>query len=326
MSLNKLKEQIKKGSFSNFYLLHGEETFLIRYYKHELIKAILGEEKGMNFSLFEGKQIDIHEVIGLATTLPFFSSHRVILIENSDFFSKQSELADKLSSIPSSTILIFSEETVDKRIRLYKTLAEKGFVIEFPIEEPNRLIQWIMAFCHKNEVDISKEAASYLLFRTGNSMDMLYKEMEKLISYAYEEKIITTETIETVCHENLQNKIYELMDFVGKKDRAKALSLYFDLVDLRESMRYILALILRHFRLTHSAKKLHSEGRSNYEIASILKLPPFVVKKHLSMASLYSYHSLKEAIDTCLSLDNELKTGGMEEQLAVETILLTLTK
>ena len=60
-----LAEDIKNNQFKNAYLICGEEEYLKLNYKNQLIKAIAGDDT-MNLGLYEGKNIDIHEVIDSA--------------------------------------------------------------------------------------------------------------------------------------------------------------------------------------------------------------------------------------------------------------------
>ena len=57
-----LSQDIKSGKFKNVYLICGEEEYLKLNYKHQMIKAIVGDNT-MNLALYEGKNIDINEVI-----------------------------------------------------------------------------------------------------------------------------------------------------------------------------------------------------------------------------------------------------------------------
>lgn len=324
MSLDQLKKHIKDNNFSNFYLFYGEEQYLIRHYKNALIQAILGEKGGMNFSSFEGKNPDTGEILSTATTLPFFTSHRVILIENSDLFSTKNEFAEELSLIPPSTILIFSEQNVDRKTRMFKAVSKLGLALDFPREKSENLSKWILSFFSKNQIKISDMDANHLLMRVGQNMDLLYLEMEKLISYAAESKVVTREDIDLICPETLQDKIFKLMDSLAEKDRQAALSFYYDLVDLREPMLRILSLIIRHFHILRAAKKLQSEGRS-MEFQSLLKLHPYVAKNYLAMANRFSLSFLEEALEYAASLDKEIKTGAIHEKIAVEHLILTYT-
>ena len=66
-----LNQDIKDGSFKKAYLLFGEETFLKMSYKNRLKDAVTAGDT-MNFNHYEGKGMDINEIIGIADTMPFF--------------------------------------------------------------------------------------------------------------------------------------------------------------------------------------------------------------------------------------------------------------
>ena len=80
-----LNQDIKDRTFKPFYLLYGEEAFLKKSYKNRLKEAIAGDDT-MNYHYFEGKGLDVQEIISLADTMPFFGERRLIQIEDSGFF------------------------------------------------------------------------------------------------------------------------------------------------------------------------------------------------------------------------------------------------
>ena len=80
-----LNQDIKSGNFKRFYLLFGEEEFLKQSYKKRLRQAVAGNDT-MNYNYFEGKGLDVRELISLANTMPFFSDRRLIMVEDSGFF------------------------------------------------------------------------------------------------------------------------------------------------------------------------------------------------------------------------------------------------
>ena len=70
-----LNQDIRSGEFKQIYLLYGEEAFLKNSYKNRLKEAIIGDDT-MNFARFEGKGLDVDELIRLADTMPFFAERR----------------------------------------------------------------------------------------------------------------------------------------------------------------------------------------------------------------------------------------------------------
>ena len=127
-----LNKDLKEGTFKKAYLLFGEEDFLKKSYKNRLKDAIAGEDE-MNYNYFEGKGIDIKEIISLADTMPFFAEHRLILLEDTGLFKSSGgeELVEYLPQMPEMTCMVFVESEVDKRNRLYKKVKEVGYAAEF---------------------------------------------------------------------------------------------------------------------------------------------------------------------------------------------------
>ena len=67
-----LNQDIKNNDFKKVYLLFGEEAFLKKSYKNRLREAITQGDT-MNYNYYEGKGINVNEIISLSDTMPFSS-------------------------------------------------------------------------------------------------------------------------------------------------------------------------------------------------------------------------------------------------------------
>lgn len=104
--MQNLTQDIKNHSFKPVYLLYGDEAFLKNSYKNQMRTAISGDDT-MNYNYFEGKGLDLNELISLADTMPFFSEKRLIMVEDSGFFKGASdELVAYLPQMPDTTCII----------------------------------------------------------------------------------------------------------------------------------------------------------------------------------------------------------------------------
>ena len=236
-----IKEHIKSGNFKQYYLIYGSEPYLVKLYRDKLRDAILDNADQMNFSRFEGKDIDLKEVNAIAQTLPFFSDRRLILIENSELFKVQSDLTEILSDAPESTIFVFVEKEVDKRSKAYKFLKDHGVVAEMNTLDDKDLKMFIASLLKPSGKKITESTADYLLEKTGTEMDNIYNEVEKLISYTWDKDTITPEDIDEIVTPQITGKIFQMMDAIGLKQQSKALLLYYDLLSVRERPSHILS-------------------------------------------------------------------------------------
>ena len=150
-------EDVKAHAFKRVYLLFGEDSYLRLQKKKMLLDALRNPDDSMNFTLFEGKGIDVAQIIDLAETMPFLADYRVILVENSLFFKNAAPdaLIDYLPTIPESTCLIFCEDEVDKRGKLYKAVASAGAAAEYKHPDGEMLTKWVLGQVAKEKKKIS---------------------------------------------------------------------------------------------------------------------------------------------------------------------------
>ena len=82
--MKNINNDIKSNTFKHCYLLVGEEDYLKKQMKDNLVCAIAGNDT-MNKTVYKEKP-DEKEVCELALTLPFFSERRLLVFDSSDFF------------------------------------------------------------------------------------------------------------------------------------------------------------------------------------------------------------------------------------------------
>ena len=189
----------------------------------------------MNFSHYEGKGVDIKQLIDLCETMPFFADRRVILLEDTGFFkNKCEELADYMKELPDYLCLVFAESEVDKRNRMYKAVKACGTIAEFARQDEKTLMRWAAGLLGKAGKKITQRDMELLLTKTGTDMGNLRMELEKLISYTEGRDIVTAEDIEEICTTQTTNRIFDMVRAVTEKNQKRALDLYYDLLTLKE--------------------------------------------------------------------------------------------
>ena len=229
-------------------------------YKNQLKAAILGEDT-MNFQSFYGKDVDVGEVISLADTMPFFAEKRLILIENSGLFKKDAEpLASYLSRMPESTVLLFVEEQVDKRNKLYKKVRDIGYAAELGRQPEGQLKRWITGILRQEGRQISPGALELFLSSVGDDMEHIRTELDKLIAYTEGREEIRSSDVEAICSVQVTGQIFEMIADIAARRQKKALEKYYDLLALKEPPMRILFLIARQFNQLLVVKELAGSG------------------------------------------------------------------
>ena len=318
-----IDEDIKTGQFKQIYLLYGAEAYLKKQYKDKLKNAMAAPDDNMNFTAYEGKNINPREIIDLAETLPFFADRRVILIENSGFFKNACEdLAEYLQKVAPATHFIFVEEEVDKRSKLFKAVKNAGKPVEFAAQNEELLTRWILSRLKKEGKNITGSVMQLFLSKTGTDMGNIDRELEKLMCYALDRDVITAEDVEAVTTEQTTNKIFDMVNAIAEHNQRKALDLYYDLLTLKEPPMRILFLITRQFQILLNVRDMSSKGLDNQTMAQKAGIPPFAVRRNVTQAKGFTLVQLKQALRDGASLEEAVKTGRMDDQMAVELFIM----
>ena len=320
--MKNLVQDIKTNDFKNIYLLYGEEEYLKKQYRQKLQDALISPDDTVNLNFYEGKNISVQELIDQAETMPFFADRRLLVIEDSGFFKSASvELVEYLEQVPETTYFLFVESEVDKRQKMYKAVQKKGRIVEFAAQKEDTLIRWILGILKKENKNITRSSMELLLEKTGTDMNNIAMELEKLLSYTMDRDVITAEDIESICTTQTVNKIFDMINAVADGNRKKALDLYYDLLALKEPPMRILFLLTRQFNLLMQTKELQSTGYDAKTIAAKLAIQPFVARNCTRQASAFSLEKLKMLVKSCVDAEEAVKTGNLNEKLAVELIL-----
>ncbi len=319
--MKRIKEDIKNHSFHASYLLYGEEDYLKRMYRDKLKQAVLSDGDEMNYTYFEGKDIDVLQLKEMADTLPFFSDYRIIILENTGLFKAASEVDQILETMPDTTVMVFVEKEVDKRNRLYKYISKNGLAVELNAMTDREMKAWLAVLLKQNHRQMRESTAQYLLEQIDNSMTNVQNELEKLIAYTEGRDEITVQDVDAVCCVQVTGRIFQMMDAVADGKTTQALAMYHDLLELRESPMSILYLLTRHFNILLQIKSM-APGTQKGEIAKKAGIPPFAVGRYQTQCRHFQREQLKNMLDVCIETEYQFKRGNIQDQTGVELLLI----
>ncbi len=82
---------------------------------------------------------------------------------------------------------------------------------------------------------MSRAAYDLFISKTGTDMENIDKELEKLICYCLDKEVIEIADVEAITTEQIQNKIFDMVDAIASHNQIKALDLYYDLLALKRT-------------------------------------------------------------------------------------------
>ena len=303
------------------YLILGTEQFLIE----QEIKTIIKKNKieKLNISKYNLEENNINELIEEANTISLFQERKLIIVENINvFLSKQNEktvkvLEDFIENISEDTVLVIQTEKLDERKKLTKYLRKTAEVKE----------------CNKNknisntvkkmfdDYKIEYKNIDLLIKLVGNDLSILYQEAEKLKTYK-QDKIITEQDIIDLASPNNNTDIFELINYIVKKDKENALEIYSSLLKQNEEPIKIIVTLANQFRLIFQAKELYKKGNREDTISEILGIHPYRIKLALEKSKNFSNKILLEYLLKLAELDKNIKLGKINKNLAIELFIL----
>ena len=317
-----LERDLQAKTFQNVYLIYGEEEYLKLHYKQQFIRVIVGDNT-MNLVQYEGKNIDIGELIDNADTAPFFAEHRLIVVENSGFLKGGGDaLAEYLKEIPDSTILLFVEQEVDKRSKLFKAVKNAGYVCEIGRQSENELVRWAAKIFEHYGKKITRASLSYLIANVGTDMEILSREIEKLISYTLYREEVTNKDMDAVCTKQLSVRIFDMIDAISIKNQRKTMDCYYELIAEKEPPMRILFMLERQFHLMLQAKDLSAAHMDKSRIAKVMGVQDFIAGKCINQSRNFSVTELKSALAESVKTDEMIKSGMLDENIGVEMLLI----
>lgn len=311
------------------YVFYGEEDFLREYNANKIINSCNLTNPSMNFVKLDDETIA--KLPDNCEQMPFCDEKKIILVKNSGLFtsgkkvsaSVSEKVVEYLLNLPDYAVVVFNEESVDKRLTPYKKLSKVGKFEEEKFRGTVDLANWICSGMKKCGAEIDIEEAKYLAECSGPSMSYLHSEIKKLAVLNKEGEKITKKLIDDVCIKSMQGIIFDLTDAIGTKDKKKSLILVNELILKKEAEQFILIMLYKHFRNLFLLRVATDEGRAS---AEELGINPYVYRKLLGQVKNYEKTELRNILKKLVELDVKSKKGELDLRVGLEVLLTVWVK
>lgn len=303
---------------SNFYLLYSDDVSLLN---NEVLK--LKNSLNINDETIYYDIDNISDIVVEASTVGMFNPYKFIVIDCSSYKDIDiSLLEDYFKSYNANSYLIFIYKgTIDSRKKLFKLISDNGIVMKLDISN-DYLNDFVNDYLKKNNYRMEGTTISYFLSRCGNNIDNIKNELDKLMLYKLDEKIINNDDISLLIQESSDDSVFELVSAFLKNDSRKAMKLYYEFINDGMDVSQIVAIIASQIRLLFQVKRLYNEGKSNDEIAKILEFRSvYRVRYLLNDAYLYSENDLVKYLSNLADIDKAIKTGTMDGKVLLELFI-----
>ena len=304
-------------------MLYGEEDYLKLQYRDRLIKALTGGGESVNFSRLEGESCNLKDMIDLAQTMPFFAEYRCILLMESGFFqSSNDELAAYLEAVPETAVLIFVEKKVNKSTKSFKTIGKYGYACDFSKPGEETLMKWIGARLAREKKTMAPEAWREFFLRSGENMENMEREFEKLVMYCFDRDRIELNDVRAITVRPLNDRVFDLVDAMADRDTRRLMDCYADLVTAKEQPLRILSLLERQFMQMLAVRQMSADHLSDQTIGKKLSIPPYIVGKIRRSSRAYRQEQIRQLLADASDVEERIKTGRISDRMGVELLMM----
>ncbi len=305
------------------YLLLGEDEYLRNEYLKKIKKAFGELQLGINYVQID--ENNVSNIISDIETPAFGFPTKLIIAKDTGLFKKKNALADTLAEYLKTANLdgvelVFVEITPEKNA-LYNTISKIGEVKEFKEQKLPQLITKVKSIAKAYNVNITENTASYFIECVGTNMSDIINELRKLIEYAGNGGTIVKDDIDALSIKKSESIIFDLTDNLGRKKIADAIEVLHNLIYAKEPVQRILIMLYNHFKKLYIIKLAIEENKN---VAQSLKLKPnqaFLVGKYQTQAKYFSKEELRSLLEELIKIDSSSKSGGIEINVGLETVL-----
>ncbi|NIO48543.1 MAG: DNA polymerase III subunit delta [Candidatus Aminicenantes bacterium] len=337
-------KEIKEENLVPCYFFYGEETFLAWEFANELKEALISPDiQDYGVERFNLEDNSWAEVIDSARALPIFiSPWRIIVVEvpkgkkENLSSGEESILKDYFSSPPSKTVIIivFSGK-IKKNTSLFKFFSSISSAVvslkELKYLKEKALYAWMDKKFLTQGKTAELEAKIKLQELVGNDLRRVSNEIEKLITFVGEKKVIELDDVNQVSGWVKTFFEWEIADSLGKADFERSLIVLNNLFKEGVKPEYILGSMAKFFRDIFLAKLLLKE-KSMDRKAIFKELRPHIqekfgnfyaskFKEFFSLVEKFSMRDLSRVLAELEEVDLKMKTTSITPQTLLESFL-----
>ena len=324
-----LLSQLEAGNAPPLTLILGEEDWQAGRIIGGLTKSpAFGAMAEFNVSVLSAAQNGANEVLATAGTLPCLAEYRLVVVRDVDAWKADDKtlIMDYAADPAPTTCLVLTAAKLDGREKFTQTLKKQARVITLKRPRRGELIEMLADTAQERGKTLSRALAGTLLDRVGQGLGEAMAELDKVLLFAGDRKRITEEDVIEVTSSSRSQSIFELTDALGQGRIEIALGALGRLLVLGEPEGRVLFMVIRQMRMIWQAKDILQSGGGRGEVASSLRVPPFVAEKLVGQANSGGHVAPAEGLKLLAAADLALKGGAFSRQVVLEKLVLDLCR
>ncbi len=345
LAVEKFIERITKGKPVPGVLLLGSDAYLRDLCRTRLVEACVpADARDWGVSRFSAASDSLDRILARAQTLPMLTPRQVVFVEDVDAWhgrggkadqgdsnedSTVKELAAYLDDPAPFTVLVLEAGTLDKRLRLFKTLSEKTLVVlvelgENPEERIGPAAALAQEMAREMGVELPGDAAEELSECSNGDLARIRTEISKLATYAAERRRITLADVEALVISAKKYSVWQLADLLATREGSRALEFLDSLLREGEQPAGLVGAMAWMYRKLLEAQELPPH-LSGWQAARALSMRADTAELALRQSRKIPRAQLLGGLTALYEADSRLKSGAANPRAVMEFLVARLT-
>jgi len=320
----------------NLHFLFGNDEFAITRKLKEFEADFTDPTSAdMNTARLEARTMDGNDLNNAVNAMPFLAKRRLVLLANpSAKYNSPSARKKFLAFIeksPETTRLVLYEAVEPRDVEKHWLMkwAEKNEKLiqtrAFMLPRLKEMAGWILNETKKQGGQVEPRAAEMLKDMVGVDTRQAGMEIAKLLAYVNWARPVNSRDVEAVCIVTSQQSVFDFVDALANGNGKSAQHLLHRLLETEDEFS-LWGMVVRQFRLLIQAREI-LDGRGNQnDVARALGVHPFVAEKTTQQAGRFSIESLENIYHRLLNIDEGVKSSQVTLDLALDTLVVELTR
>ena len=191
---------------------------------------------------------------------------------------------------------------------LLKLIKKHGEIEKFVTYDDYEPVDWVLSEARERSLALSREGAEILIHYVGNDLGRLAQELEKLSLFFPPGARPQTSALLEALHAAHTGSVFLINDKLSERDLAGALEVVGQFLAVNANEYPVLVGVLaRHFRQLYTVHSLSQRGVSDSDLASRLKVHPFIAKKISLQAARFTPNELEHIIQHLAGKDRSTR-------------------
>ena len=335
-----IEKDLKEGRRPRLILLCGKEEYLIKWYTDALVNRFVSDAcRPIDLVTLENDAASLSSIVENLETISLMSERKVVLLPDfAPVYGKHSKgvtetdikgLIEYFSEIPEGSLLLITasepEEYRGKKSKLMTAIEKHGKIYDFQSLKDNMLRSFIEKRFRGAGKVYSSSVINMIIAESGYgnkaieySLYNLENDLKKIIAHCGRSNEITSADVSDVLATNPENDAFAMLDAIGRNRKDEALRLLHNLIQSGTSVFGLLKLITSQLELILTVKEMKDEGMTLAGMQKKLGVHQFRIKKAMAVTGQYSMTDLRKALSLAYDVDENIKTGLLESNLALE--------